>query len=103
MRASIPLLALAEDVQIFMVRDSTEQTEPTEAAEYLSRHNIHASIRIVDDGLPPADQLIADEAANWHADYILMGAYGRGRLMETFGGVTKRMLAHSKLPLVLGH
>lgn len=103
MRACIPLLALAEEVQIFMARDGAEQTEPTEAAQYLSRHNIHASIRIVDDGLTPADQLIADEAANWHADYILMGAYGRGRLMETFGGVTKRILAHSKLPLILGH
>lgn len=103
MQACVPLLALAEEVQIFMARDGAEQTEPREAAEYLSRHNIHASIRIVDDGLTAADKLIADEAANWHADYILMGAYGRGRLMETFGGVTKRMLAHSKLPLILGH
>lgn len=103
MQACVPLLALAEEVQIFMARDGAEQTEPTEAAQYLSRHNIHASIRIVDDGLTAADQLIADEAANWHADYILMGAYGRGRLMETFGGVTKRMLANSKFPLLLGH
>ncbi|RIA46383.1 universal stress protein family protein [Hephaestia caeni] len=103
MRACVPLLALAEEVQIFMARDGAEQTEPREAAEYLSRHNIHASIRIVDDGLTAADELIADEAANWHADYILMGAYGRGRLMETFGGVTRRMLATATLPLILGH
>ncbi|PZU07839.1 universal stress protein [Sphingomonas sp.] len=103
MQACVPLLTRAEEVQIFMARDGAEQTEPREAAEYLSRHGIHASIRIVDDGLTAADELIADEAANWHADYILMGAYGRGRLMETFGGVTKRMLAHSKLPLILGH
>ncbi|MFT3968489.1 MAG: universal stress protein [Sphingobium sp.] len=103
MQACVPLLALAEDVQIFMARDGAVQTEPREAAEYLSRHNIRASVRIIDAGPAAADQLIADEAANWHADYILMGAYGRGRLMETFGGVTKRMLAHSKLPLILGH
>lgn len=103
MQACVPLLALAEEVQIFMARDGAEQSEPSEAAEYLSRHDIHASIRIVDAGLTPADELIADEAANWHADYILMGAYGRGRLMETFGGVTKRMLATAKLPLILGH
>ncbi|MEZ0497298.1 universal stress protein [Sphingomonas sp. IW22] len=102
-QACVPLLAMADEVQIFMARDGAEQTEPTEAAQYLSRHNIHASIRVVDDGLTAADRLIADEAANWHADYILMGAYGRGRLMETFGGVTRRMLAHGKLPLILGH
>jgi hypothetical protein len=32
-----------------------------------------------------------------------MGAYNHGRLLELFGGVTKRMLANSALPLVLGH
>ena len=86
-----------------MARDGAEKTEPSEAAEYLSRHGIHASVRIVDDGLHAPDQLIADECARWHADYVVMGAYGHGRLMETFGGVTKRMLAKSKLPLVLCH
>lgn len=99
-KAVLDAAALAEEVQIFMVRDGAE---PTDAAQYLSRHNIRASIRIVHDGLAAADQLIADEASNWHADYILMGAFGRGRLMETFVGVTKHTLAHSKLPLILGH
>lgn len=103
MRASVPLLALANDVEIFMVRDGAEQVEPDEAAEYLSRHNIHASVRIVEDGLHPADRLIAEECARWHADFVVMGAYGHGRLMEAFGGVTKRMLSKSKLPLVLAH
>jgi nucleotide-binding universal stress UspA family protein len=32
-----------------------------------------------------------------------MGAYSHGRLLEAFGGVTKRMLNKSNLPLVLGH
>lgn len=102
-RSCTPLLALAEQVEIFMVRDGSERTEPTEAAEYLSRHGIHAEVRILEDNLTAADKLIADEAARWGADYVLMGAFGRGRLMEAFGGVTKRMLAHSKVPLVLGH
>lgn len=103
MRACVPLLRLASDVHIFMARDGAENTEPTEAAEYLSRHGIHASVRIVDDGLHAADALIAEEAALHNADYVLMGAYSHGRLMEAFGGVTKRILHKSKLPLVLGH
>lgn len=102
-RACTPLLALAEQVEIFMVRDGSERTEPTEAAEYLSRHGIHAEVRTEPDGRTPTDQLIADEAARWAADYVLMGAFGRGRLMEVLGGVTRRMLAHSRVPLVLGH
>lgn len=103
MRACVPLLQLASDVHIFMARDGAELTEPAEAAAYLSRHCIHASIRIIDDGLHAADQLIAEEARNWNADYVMMGAYSHGRLMEAFGGVTKRMLNNSKLPLVLSH
>ncbi|WP_294197639.1 universal stress protein [uncultured Sphingomonas sp.] len=60
-------------------------------------------MRILEDGLHAADQLIEAEATTFHADYVLMGAYSHGRLMETFGGVTKRMLSNAKLPLILGH
>jgi len=103
MRAAVPLLALAKEVEIFMTRDGSERAEPAEAAEYLSRHGIHATVRIIHDGLHAADRLIADEAERWGADYIVMGAYSHGRVMESFGGVTKRMLSKSSLPLVLGH
>lgn len=102
-RACVPLLALAEEVEIFTIRDGSERTEPTEAAEYLSRHGIHAMVRIIDDDGTVADKLINEECARWSADYVVMGAYGRGRLMEAFGGVTKRMLATSERPIVLGH
>ncbi|WP_404710385.1 universal stress protein [Sphingomonas sp. MMS24-J13] len=103
MQASVPLLALAKEVEIFMVRDGAEEIAPENAAEYLARYGISASVKVIDDGLHPADDLIASESARWRADYIVMGAYGHGRLVETFGGVTKRMLAQSKLPLVLAH
>lgn len=103
LRACVPLLALAEEVEIFMVREGSERTEPREAAEYLSRHGIHAEVRIEIEGPARADELIAQEAARIGADYVVMGAYGRGRLLETFGGVTKRMLASSAVPLILGH
>lgn len=102
-RACVPLLVLAEEVEIFTIRDGSERTEPTEAAEYLSRHGIHATVRIIDDGLTAADKLINEECARWSADYVVMGAYGRGRLIEAFGGVTKRMLATSERPIVFGH
>lgn len=103
MRACVPLLALAEAVEIFMVRDGSEKVEATEAAEYLSRHGIQSTVCIIEDGLTAADQLIAAECERWQGDYVLMGAYNHGRLAETFGGVTKRMLTTSKVPMVLGH
>jgi nucleotide-binding universal stress UspA family protein len=103
LRACVPLLTLADDVEIFTVRDGSERVDPSEAAEYLSRHGIHATIRIVEDGLTPVDALIDSEAIDWQADYIVMGAYSHGRLLEVFGGVTKRLLANSAVPLVLSH
>src|SRR3569623_1538215 len=103
MRACVPLLALADEVEIFMAEEGSERVDPTEAAEYLSRHDIHASIRVVARGDAAPDDLIAAECARWSADYVVMGAYSHGQLMEAFGGVTKRMLDNSKVPLVLGH
>lgn len=103
MRACVPLLTFAEEVEIFMVRDGSEQSDPTQAAEYLSRHGIHADVVSIDNHVARADELILEECARRNADYVVMGAYSRGRLLETFGGVTKRMLANSTLPLIMGH
>lgn len=102
LRAAVPLLALARDVEIFMIREGQTRNEPEQAASYLSRYDIHASIKIVDTAEGRVDTVIAKEATSFRADYIVMGAYGRGRLRETFGGVTKRLLQDSKLPLLLG-
>lgn len=103
LRACVPLLARARQVEILMVRDREERLPPDEAARYLSRHGIHAEIRVIEDDKTPADRLILAEAGRLGAGYVLMGAYGRGRLRETFGGVTRRLLAESTVPLVLGH
>lgn len=103
LRACVPLLALAEEVLIFTVQDDSNVSGPTEAAEYLSRHGIHATVRQIEDRETPVEQLIAREAQDWRADYIVMGAYGQGRLVELFGGVTKRLLTDSAIPLVLVH
>lgn len=103
LRAAVPLLALAQEVEIFTAQGPDNHTAPEEAATYLSRHGIKASIRSTDIGKFHADLLISDEAALFDADYIVMGAYGRGRLRETFGGTTKNLLGKSKHPLLLCH
>lgn len=104
MRACVPLLKLASAVHIFTAIDGAEGIDAEEAATYLSRHDIYPSIKRIEDGLTAPDRLIAEEARIWNADYCLMGAYNHGRLAEAiFGGVTRRMLKSSTLPLVMGH
>jgi nucleotide-binding universal stress UspA family protein len=44
---------------------------------------------------------LADDSA---ADLLVMGAYAHSRLRETFlGGVTRTVLAHMHLPVLLEH
>lgn len=104
MRAAVPLLALAADVRLFTVEDGRSNSDINEAAAYLSRHGIGASVCTVRDPSRTPDALIDDECLSWQADWCVMGAYGHSRLAEAlFGGVTRRVLANSRLPLVLGH
>lgn len=103
LRAAVPLLKLAQDVEIFHAREDAARLEVALAISYLARHGVDATSRIIDRAGARADGLIAHECEAWGADYVVMGAYGRGRIREAFGGVTKRMLSESKLPLLLSH
>lgn len=103
MRACVPLLRLASAVEIFCVRDGPLQAEPEEAAKYLARHGIASHVRVVKHSTGAVARLVAEECENRQADYVLMGAYSHGRLLETFGGTTRRMLTDSAVPIVLGH
>jgi nucleotide-binding universal stress UspA family protein len=103
MRACLPLLALASQVEIFAVFEKEKAISPNKAADYLTRHGIDAEVIVANPAGASPVQLILTEADRRDVDYIVMGAYGHGRLREMFGGVTKRMLTESKYPLILGH
>lgn len=104
LRNAVPLLVGAGQVTLLEIRDRAEGDSATEAATYLSRHGIHASVRSIDSrGAPAADVLLA-ETRTLGASYMAMGGFGRGRLLEElFGGVTRSMLERSAVPLFLVH
>lgn len=102
--AALPLLKLADAVRIIEIDIAVDAAPAEEAAEYLSRHDVHAEVcRVAADG-EHADAVILRNAAEYGAAYCLMGAYGHARTVEAlFGGVTRRMLQTSAIPLVLVH
>lgn len=54
-------------------------------------------------GLSVADILL-NRASDLSADMIVMGAYGRSRLRElVLGGVTRDMLHHMTVPVLMSH
>lgn len=103
MQAAIPLLQLATSVQLFEVGAESAGASARDAAAYLSRHGIHPTIRQVRLN-HPIDAEVRRGCDELGASYCLMGAFGRSPFAESvFGGVTRKMLSTSKIPLVLGH
>lgn len=104
--AALPLLAKAERVLFTAVVERGQPSSETLAdiARQMAWHGIHAEPQLLDnDGRPTALQLAA-QAASCHADLMVMGAYGRGRMRELiFGGCTRAVLQSSDRPVLLFH
>lgn len=101
-RAVTPLLTNAETVSI-VTFGQVEGLPAEEAATYLSRHGIEPRIIHRDAESDVVEALLA-LCADRHPSYCVMGAYSHARIRESlFGGVTRRMLRESPVPLILGH
>jgi len=82
LRASVPLLRLAQSVTLFVVEDGPTRAAPVEAAAaYLSRHDVHATIeQVAADGATP-DALITTTRARF--DNVSVTASGGAKTAET--------------------
>ncbi len=103
---SVPLLKLARSVELIEVQGPAAGTV-REAAQYLSRHDIHAEASLLapfrESPHEPA-QVIRRVIEKGGYSYCVMGAYGHPRIREALlGGVTRSMLPASPVPLVLAH
>lgn len=102
--AAVPLLKLAGSVTIFEVEDGTVKSPADEAASYLSRHDIHpVVVREPAEHELTSGRVLA-KANSRRFDYLVMGGFGHHRMTEALlGGVTRRMLTKSPIPLFLAH
>jgi nucleotide-binding universal stress UspA family protein len=102
-RAAVPLLTLAREIEVLTIGDDESEANPDEVATYLDRHGCSVSIRRVAKSGDVAAQLL--EALNGSgANWAVMGSYGHGRLRETlFGGASKTLLAKAPIPLLISH
>ncbi|MBO9707414.1 MAG: universal stress protein [Caulobacter sp.] len=103
LRAVTPLLKLARSVRLVAVGETADGPSVQEAAAYLSRHDVHGKVLMIESAGETPDVHLLRQADIDQAGYCVMGAYGHGRLNEKlFGGVTRRMIGAAKLPLILG-
>ncbi len=107
---ALPLLAPSGKVTVLTVESSRPAPDsrvlPTaDIAEHLARHglDVSAARTVVSDGLSPADALL-DYASDIGADLLVVGGYGHSRTREMImGGVTRDLLQHMTVPVLMSH
>jgi protein CrcB len=96
--AALPILEKAEAVHVLRARTNEAVVPPI-----LEEHGVSALVHAVDSGDPVGAQLLR-AAHELGADMIVMGAYAHGEWREALlGGVTRYMLDHADLPLLMRH
>ncbi len=96
--AAMPILAAAEAVHVLRAKVEEAAVPPI-----LEEHGVAAEAHIVEGDGPVGAQLLR-KAHELGADMIVMGAYAHGEWREALlGGVTRYMLDHADLPLLMQH
>lgn len=100
---ALPLLAGAASVAI-VVAEADRVAEPDELVAYLGLHGVSAEVRTIATAGARFGQLLLNEAVARSADLIVMGAYTHSRLRQLImGGVTRHVLEHADVPVLLCH
>jgi nucleotide-binding universal stress UspA family protein len=103
--SALPFVEAASTVHVLTAETWRTRFEATEdLADYLEWRGIvceRRSIAAEDETVGAALLRAASEAG---ADLLVMGGYGRSRLRElVLGGVTRHVLTHAQLPVLLAH
>ncbi len=103
--AALPLLHRANAVHVVATgRYMRDFPSAQDLVAYLARHEIDARARRIDASDDAAAGAILTAADGLGAGLIVMGAYSRTRLSEVIlGGVTRRVLLRSPVPVLMAH
>jgi nucleotide-binding universal stress UspA family protein len=102
---ALPFVEAASAVHVLTVQTRRTQFEAIEdLSDYFEWRGIGCERRAIpeeEDAVGAALLRVASEAG---ADLMIMGGYGRSRLRElVLGGVTRHVLTHAQLPVLLAH
>lgn len=106
---ALPFLKRAQKVIVMSVGkpesdDVADHLSARGVTHYLARHGVTAQTRreVAED--IDAANLLLSRAADFGADLLVMGGYGRPRLAErVLGGVTRLMLDAMTVPVLMSH
>lgn len=102
---AMPFLRKAKTIVVLTA--ATPRTHPDRANElidYLAWHGIEAEKRFVDVGPEGVGGALLTTAGAEGADLLVMGGYGHSRMREMIlGGVTRYVLGHARMPVLMAH
>jgi nucleotide-binding universal stress UspA family protein len=103
-KAAVPLLQQSADVLIYAADDGSIEHPTEDAALYLSRHGVKVAVkRERAEGRRPCD-MVLEQIERLGAACLVMGGYGHSPMVERLiGGMTRKMLSKSPVPLFLAH
>jgi nucleotide-binding universal stress UspA family protein len=103
--AALPFLRRAGAVHILTADTGvTSAEEGGRLADYLAWHGIQARIDTIKPANEPVGSALMTRASDLGADVLVMGGYGHSRVREMIlGGVTRYVLAHPGLPVLMAH
>ena len=102
---AMPLLEKSRKVDVMSIKPEGIGDLPgADIALHLARHGVEAEAkRSVANDIDTGDVLL-NYVADSGADLVVMGAYGHSRLRElVLGGVTRHILDHMTVPVMLSH
>lgn len=108
LRGALPLLQRASSVTLAHVAEQSDDARvalpAVDAAEYLSRHGVKCEIVEFEAGDETVAQVLTNAAVVRGAAFVVVGAYGHARVIETiFGGVTRELFSDPRLPILTAH
>ena len=102
-RAALPLLKMASAVQVISF-DENRKFPMADVGRYLEAHGVTTGCNEHRLDGKTVGEALCHVSATLAAAYIVMGAYGHTRFREAvLGGVSRHMLTHSSVPLLLAH
>lgn len=106
---AIPMLERARQVEVVAVNPDRglrhHGDEPgADIALHLSRHGINVDVKVVEARDMGTADTVLSRISDRGSDLLVMGGYGHGRMREiALGGVTRNILKHMTVPVLMSH
>ena len=103
--AAMPILEAADKVTVFSSPDGLEdKLSADDLREHLGWHDVNAEVTTMNVGATEVGNMLLAETGRAGGDVLLIGGYGHSRRRElVMGGVTRHVIEHADIPVLLVH